>query len=482
MATTLATRRLMIAKDTEDRKRAEERGLKRTKIRTQANHYPLHDQINQNDQKRKILSFVDSLKFLNGNAMEQKRLLERLFAGPFTARSSRDFLQYGKQIHDTAAKINSRFRDKFQADAILMIRLWPRSDRAIDVSNFWILILNPEIFNVAKKVQLRPGIDVKIADAMTLSKRRLLSYVAKHPFCSKEQIESHFPKNSIIRLRTDFKQNNLHPAIELEFPTPVLRTKTKPYLYWINPAFANTYSWEIAQPENHTELQEIFSENDVKLLQRLAKCRIATLDFLGEGKNVYWQIEKINNRCEELKLPIAIKEKNPLGRKKRFGMNQEFRQKFGFGMVNRENKLENYFSGLQAGIIRYLVNNQPASSTEIADALGLNRETVSENLNKISDICDLHGLPSVKETFSYRNAYYLPREFLEYFGLPVKPFEPEKCLRGKRQLRLYRYLEQHPRERNLLRIARILRMPKNGVHSTRRGINTRLVNFGFPPI
>lgn len=267
--------------------------------------------------KNKRFSLEDAFILLNLRAKMQKKVLKKLFEGPITRRTAvQEFSGYADQLHNAVRAINRKFREYFENDAVLRIPIWNfKTEDKGYFRRFWVLMLNPKIFNVLEKVVLLPGVDITAEDLLGPKKSKVFFYVHANPFCSGEEIRKRFGNAAIIRLRTDCKPRNLHPAVELWLPSPILRTETEPALYWANKKFTNGYS--VSNPstkpfKKKRKLKELFSDSDVELLCKLAKLKIATIKMLTDDKfledNIQDQFRHINRRCKELGLPPAVVE------------------------------------------------------------------------------------------------------------------------------------------------------------------------------
>lgn len=429
------------------------------------------------------LSLADTIKLLDPKATEQRRLFIRLFEGPLTPRTARGVFNEDS-FSSLIGRINRRFQNHFGKDAILKISPWriPPGDRAF-VRGFWILMPNLEIFDVPPKAILQPGRDVRIADLLWVLERRILFYVAEHPLCSQEELRKHFSKSAVIRFRTNRKQSNLHPDVELPFPPPLLKTKTEPHLYWVNPELVS-YSFSTPASKETRGVEELFGSKDREFLYGLARYEAAVLAALRqEGEqgtyNIWYRSVRINERCRELNWPEAIVRIDPEGRRMKIAMTAAFRKRAGLPEAKTE-PLHNHFSPAQMRMILYLVEHPLSTSREMARALGVSASAVSSHFSGIAAACKKLGFPPIQQ-IPGTYIYYLPADMLKFFGLPVRPWNPEKLFHGSIQRRVYRYLLQYP-DATSKRVAKRIGTSASYVRHVKVGMRRRLQRFGFKPI
>ncbi|HLC68417.1 MAG TPA: hypothetical protein VJH24_01140, partial [Candidatus Bilamarchaeaceae archaeon] len=211
---------------------------------------------------------------------------------------------------------------------------------------------------------------------------------------------------------------------------------------------------------------------------RLAGCRRATLHMLvgtTDPATIGIQLKRINERCKELGLPLAVEELPRRGKARVVQMNNAFRQRFCLLHAPSAESLESYFSSYQIAVIRYMNEHPPVRCAEMARALGVKVATVAKHLHNISSIAKAHGLPPVRHSYS---VYYLPSEFLAYFGLPENSLDAKKLLEGAHQKKLYRYLRRYPLASSK-QIAHHLCVSSDRVSNIRARMNVRLQKFGF---
>lgn len=432
------------------------------------------------DEPKPKLLQSQAMGILAYNATEQNRLLVRLFRRHMTQGEAVHFFRRLEDSNYARYRVNRRFRQKIGEDAIIRVALWKGVETT---GGFWVLAANPELFDVPKRISLKAGKDVHLADILAPRFRRVLHYVAAHPWASLGELTKHFERDTVIRLRTDCNARHLDPRIELEFPDPLLGTKTKPILYRANPKFASKYRVPIPTEKTERPLEELFGEDDIKLLRRLALYKIATLAELAEGRknsNVYQQLRKINERCRELNLPEAVIELKSYGRIRRFRMNRKFAQRFGIEIM-QEKCLNAYFGPKQCRIIHHMVKHPLCTISEIGRALKMDPKHVSIRLSVIRSTCKREKFAPPKWLGTISAVHYLPNEFLETFNLDKVEWDPERSLCGKKQRRIYRHYRRQP-EAKLKTAARRLNTSTNSLRLQKRKINARLEQFGFDTI
>lgn len=423
-------------------------------------------------------SLQKALDILPSSAIIKRRLLASLFQHAYTIHEIRKLMTNSNRWK-CIQNINHIFREHLGQDAIIRTSLWKRRNRGGD---FWVFSLNPEIFDVPERINLEPKKDVQISDLLSTRFKVILLYVRDHPFCSFKELCKIFKTRDVKEFRSYVKPENLHPAIDLQLPIPILRSATFPRIYWVNPKFAEVYQFSLPGIDIYSRpIDQIFKQRDLELLRAFAKYPSTTAVFVLEGRNrlrVHEEIHSINRRCEELGLPKAIILIKSSKKSREFKMSDAFKKKFGLDYIEQQYKLENHFSLAQIKVISYLVEHPLARPQEIAEALKVSKSMIWKTIKEISFNCRKLKVQPIETTARNFAAFYLTDEFLEIFNLPKKTWSPERLFAGEKQKRLYQYLQENPQS-SLSRAAKALGISRGAVSQSLFEINKKLKKFGF---
>lgn len=432
--------------------------------------------------KRKKISQRRALSFLDPRAKEARRLISRLFFRPLTSADASWFftstLPHGQVVYT----INQAFRKKVGEDAVIRIPLWKGRRVA---KRCWVLALNPKLFTVPEKAEVRAATDFGVEDILTKTYIGVLKYLARHPWTSVDELRKRFSRATVDRLLWYINDRHLDPRIELDLPDPVIRTETKPISCRVNPKFVESYPLSLPEEEKRS-VEDLFGKNDVELLRELARYRFITLGALaGERKerNVHQQIRKINRRCGELGLPRAVTESKKRESVRGFRMNKNFAKKFGIE-TETVRCLEVYFTPQQFRIITHMVENPLCTSKDIAKALGIEVSSTRRLIQEISAICRREEMEAPQLINGGRTGgavYYLPEGFLTEFELPQRDWDPERLIQGTFERRVYRKFS-NGNSTTVAKVARALGRSRNDITKAIARTNRKLERFGFDTI
>ncbi len=433
-------------------------------------------------RESKRITLQETLDKLDPKAVDQKRLLERLFEKHLTSGEAIAFFTRLGQDRDVMGRINKRFRILgYEEDAVLKIPFYANIRKPTD---WWVIALNPKIFDVPEKIKLEPGVDVKFPDIAPPRFRKIWHYVAERRFCNIEELKEEFGRENVIRFRSQCNKKYIHPMLALTLPTPLLRTNGEPAVYWANKRFARTYGIKIPEVIRRMELDELFSENDTKLLCKIAEYLAVTLADLAEGRdstNVQHQITKINKRCRELGLPEAITQNGKRRTTKLYCLDKKFSSLFEFTDEKRVS-IDATFTNKQAAAIKFIVENPLCNNEQLANAIGTTREQVREILQRINEICKRKRWPLIIREKTDGMLYYVPEELAKKLGLKHFAIEKRSLFTTPDQKRMFDYLEDKPRETKTRDIAKALGINMQVAVHLRIRMNRRLARFGFSAV
>ncbi|MBS3068031.1 hypothetical protein J4450_04975 [Candidatus Micrarchaeota archaeon] len=454
--------------------------LKHTCESRQCNHpqrYKLPpDQKLQKSDVRKIIS--------DPRAGKLRWIIYRLMDGPITLRTAQEFLDIETREHSSLAyRINQAFRNRLGIDtnAIIIEGL----DGMASPKSFWVMRLNPELFALPPDHgKLIPGKHIKLADLLTPIQRLIISYLAENPYRTIEQLKQRFSKEiGCVKDQAGDGTINLR-CKRKGFPPALLRTKTEPRAYYLNPEFAALFGIKTAPCKG--TLEELFKPEAQTIITCIAEHTEASLDDIRKALDadpsfkLKGRVKIIRKRCEELGLPQPF-ERVGGGIKTRYKLTEEFRTRF--KLQNSKESIEQYFTKALIPLVKMISEEPWISGKEMAEKLGITRFVLHARIKRVIKTCTQKGLPKlhVKHVGSNNeNIYRWSKPFLKRFGLREGKVEFARLLRGN-QRRVYEYWQG--KEVVYTRQAcRDLVIKREPLYTALTSVNRKLKEHGLPEL
>ncbi len=435
------------------------------------------------DRTKERLGLNDTLGRLDSKAEGQMRLIVRLFEGQLAVGEAQHFFGYNAQHRDLIDRINERFGkihpEEEYGKAVLKLPLWKELEKT---QGFWVLRLNPKIFDVPEKVRLEAGKDVRFADILRPKFRKLWHYVAANPFSNRGEIAGNFGDNIIHQFLSRCSSRHLHPMIDLEIPRPILSTSTEPTLYSANPEFAEKYKLKIPKTlRRKRNFVELFSREDRYLIEKLAAYEKATLEDIAgdrETENIRRQIIKINKRCKELGLPQAILKCGKRRTANTYKVNEKFCEELEIDCGSMLS-IDAHFTNKQKTALEYIAENPLCTTYGLAKAVGTNMNNIRRILQEIDKVCDRNGWPKIVRVKTIGMSYYVKPTLADILELQCKPVNPEKLFTARRQIQIYGYFKQRIVGTDLEEASRRFEISIRNARRARNDVNRRLQLFDF---
>ncbi|MDO8553491.1 MAG: hypothetical protein Q7S22_01685, partial [Candidatus Micrarchaeota archaeon] len=283
--------------------------------------------------------------------------------------------------------------------------------------SFWYLKLNSQLFELKSQRVFRLGEDVTFEDMFGHQELQVILFLAEHPYCIRKTMIDAIglpEKNAVV---SDI--NGVARAFGL--PEPVLRTNSKPYLYSVNPKFAE---WSgIATKPGKLIFNEIFDPKEMQIILEVLNLGIAVVADIC--KNLSWrrsdvrdQMVRVENICTSLGLPKPfIASGNTLTR--RYELTEEFVKHFGF-KKHAVQLLKYYFTPKLIETLTAIAENPLADFSVLASKLGINVPALYHRLRDIEKISKKHGIDSlVRVHRNHPSLVLLKPAFLKRFELPI---------------------------------------------------------------
>lgn len=405
------------------------------------------DPVVEKPQRKLTKADIASLPRLRDH---KKQFLLRLFDSPMTLREALEIYPSLVAITRYVSSINQISRNRFGQNAIIRESLAGKESS----TGFWIMKLNPKIFDVDYS-----GWDVKqhvrLQDVVPARAVKVIRKLAELGCATEEELKaagiSRLDRQRYLTTRDDRTGINTG-SVTKGFPPTILRTRTKPYLYYLNPEFAKLFGIEITR---RRDLDKMFLGGDAILIRYLSKNGKSSVGPLAARFDVSHNTigdkrNRINERCRDLGLPEAIVTEGSRNPKQWF-LTKEFSEEFGLGR-GISGDLETFFSRQEAAIIRFIATHPYSPITEIRKAVRSRQDrrkyitaaAVHLHLTEIKRLCEKHGLPSLIILERHGRRYALSNEFLQRFGLEKGPVDPITLLDGERQRQVFQYFIENP--------------------------------------
>ncbi len=436
--------------------------------------------------RRSKLNLEDIFHILGPNKHKQLEIFTALFSGPVVRRSN-PF----KNDHDASkwvSQINQDFRAQFGTDAIIKTSI-SGTGRS---QNFWIAILNPELFEVSEH-KLIPRVHVGLEDIFPSTHVKIILTIAKNNFCTKEELRSAGISESQLALvlqkgliNARFRKAKDNLAVELH--SSILSTRTQPILYFVDPKFAEAFGIKLGRRE--PTLSKVLSFNQLRLIQilasneRLKKEQVAKrLELEAEATDTL--IASLNRRCEELGWPQAV---IVAGKHKSHYciLNPAFIDKHEIPAIEKRD-INAYFSGREIDVINFIIRNPLTTHTEIATFLSVTDAYINELITKITRKCkeleeqtqNGRKLPLLMIVSKHDSKFAFSPEFHNMFGFDLVPKDPLKAVHVPSLVEVYLLFKSGKTNKEA---ALQLGKDERQIASMKVRINRRLAAAGFQPL
>ncbi len=435
---------------------------------------------------RQKLGLHDALAILDKQATKQRTTMTELFKGPVTLRTMARAFTSENDAAGVMHTINQRFRPAYGKDAILREYLSEGKGH----NNFWVIRLNPEIFDVPSTYKLVVGTDIRLSDVLTPARKGAVLAIAAHNFCTRSQIRAMENARVVLHVLIDSRFPKYIEAIQTKvdkkIPYPICRTASMPLLYYVDKTFARAFGIRLSRVRPTYE--EAFLEEDKQILDELrAAGELNTrqlVAILGIDRNrITGRIRRIKSRCKELGFPQPIKKERAESGKNRYKFNEKFSEHMP-AKKKEPRKIESVFTETQKQIILFIAGHPFSRTRDIAKGLGIKQASVEPVIRRIKAI--IAGLEEeTKEAFlldpkKHGKRYAFAKAFYEFFGMAYVLPDPTAVLAPQQQ-KIYHALVKRGDKKNK-EVAQELGITEGNLSCTRDRINRALVANGFRPI
>ncbi|MDO8554662.1 MAG: hypothetical protein Q7S22_07685 [Candidatus Micrarchaeota archaeon] len=421
---------------------------------------------------RAKLTLADAISRLGPRAFRQKALSERLLQErPLTRFNASEFFLSECESDTLQYKINQWARREYCCDAIIKRSLDGSSSQGY--RGFWVMDLNPQLFEVPKRAKLEPGKDFSLEDVFGTRELVFIRYLAKNPCSSISKIREVFRTSGKFDMISYLNQQ----AKIFHVQGLIRRTPAKPFLYWLDSKIAVKFG--LSPVDRNLRLEELFNLRELSVVLQVLKFgKIPVSELcsaLGIDAKVLWDSRgKMEKICKVLKIPKPFVAEGD-GIMLRYSINPNFAKYFAIKMETMP-RVDEYFTPIMVKLIMAIAENPLSNFAEIAIKLELSLDAVYDRLTMINAVCAKHGFEKPIKVPVASGLLVLPLEFLKRFNLPIVVPDKKKLVRGEIAEAVYAEMVRDTTQ-TPTQIAKRLSLKVHNVNNSKTSIKRKMTKF-----
>ncbi len=347
-----------------------------------------------------------------------RAVFSRLMKEPLTARYNCGFFDATKNDHvDVIYQINRLLKSQINGRAVLLTTVSGK----LRPFRFWVMILNPEIFDSVPGLKnLVPTKHITLADITCSAQRLIINHLAKNPHQKLAQVQEALGSSlTSTNVACQMGKGKLNLDMKRQgFPPPLLHTRTDPKgHYHVNPEFASLFNIHINDTPG--SLSDLFDSKAQKLVNCLSNLREATAGQISEAiglssHDVNRSIRRLIARCAEIGLACPI-ERSGGNFHSKYKLTAAFEKRF--KLEEGHSLLSQHFTDNLIDVIKLIAQFPSIRAKELCVRLNLSTSALSSRIQRIIKICNENDLPSLDQMFLARSekAYWWNPDFIELF-------------------------------------------------------------------